>query len=98
MPTQLTPKQLETYEILACEVDRIEGSVNRVPRSRLNRVYQHGVALHHLCETLEGQLAKEDARLKAEGTTPELDARWILNLRRLERMRTLLQRTKVALP
>lgn len=96
--TALTTRQAETYDVLEQEVNRLEGSANRVPRSRLTRVYQHGVALHHLCETLEAQLAKEDARLTADGTSPEMDERWIRNLRRLEKMRTLLHRTKVALP
>lgn len=93
----LTQRQADTYDILEREVKRLEGNYGRVSTSRQVRVYQHGVELHRMCKTLEEQLTKEDTRLKAEGSTPELDERWIRNLRRLEMMRALLDRTKEAL-
>jgi hypothetical protein len=34
--------------------------------------------------TLEDALTTEDERLRSDGTTDELDDRWIRNLRRLE--------------
>lgn len=45
-----------------------------------------------LCLDLETKLRQEDERLTEQGTDPDLDDRWILNLRRFERMNGLLIR------
>lgn len=94
----LTERQADTYEILEREVRLLEISNGRVSKSRLLRVSQHATELSRMCRTLEGQLTREDDRLRTDGTTPEFDDRWITNLRRLERMLALLDRTKAALP
>jgi len=49
-------------------------------------------------QAVEDALSREETRLRDGGSTPDLDDRWIKNLRRLELMRSLLDRAYAALP
>lgn len=94
MRTELSQRQSDTYDVLLRDVRALEQSpVNRKPE-RVNRVLRLGVDLSRMCRELESALAVEDKRLTEDGTSDELDDRWIKNLRRLETMQALLDRAK----
>jgi hypothetical protein len=98
MKTELSTRQADTYDLLERDVCRLEQTPGKVDQKRLLRVYQLGAELHAMCAELETALQLEDERLRTDGTTDDLDARWIKNLRRLETMRDLLTRAKTTLP
>ena len=93
---ELRTRQSETYDQLVFEVKRIERDPANATVDRLNRIDLLGVDLKHLCRDLESALTAEDNRLRSEGTTDQLDDRWIKNLRRLEVMLALLNRAELA--
>ena len=96
VPVALRNVQAETYDQLVFEVKRIERDPTNATVDRLNRIDLLGVDLKHLCRDLESALTAEDNRLRSEGTTDQLDDRWIKNLRRLEVMLALLNRAELA--
>ena len=62
------------------------------------RVLEYGAELNRMRRTLEAALSQEDERLRTEGTTDDLDDRWIRNLHRLEVICDLLDQAKAAAP
>lgn len=97
MRTELSQRQAETYDLLKHDVAALERSpLNRKP-DRINRVLRLGVDLARMCRELEAALRIEDDRLRTEGTTEELDTRWIKNLHRLETMQSMLNRAEAAI-
>ena len=95
-PVVLRTAQAETYDALALLVRQIERDPTNATVDRLNRIDTLGIDLRHLCRDLESALTAEDNRLRSEGTTDQLDDRWIKNLRRLEVMLALLNRAELA--
>jgi hypothetical protein len=90
--------QAEIYDALEFELDRLHRASGAKRRARLIQIDALGVSLWQMCQTLESALTTEDDRLRANGTTDELDDRWIKNLRRLELMYALLDRARAAVP
>lgn len=78
---ELTKRQSRAYTDLESAID--QGKPIEIPVAKLLV----------LCKELETVLKDEDARLSEDGTTVEMDDRWILNLRRLEKLRDLLNRS-----
>lgn len=94
----LRKNQADTYELLEQEVARIERDPANATRARLLRIDHLGADLNRMCRELESALELESKRLRDEGTSDDLDLRWIKNLRRLEFMRALLNRALAVIP
>jgi hypothetical protein len=81
----LTPKQQAVARPIVDALARLASPQSAKDRGELERlILRNGVELDRMRRTLEAALTTEDERLRSEGTTDELDDRWIRNLRRLE--------------
>jgi hypothetical protein len=94
----LRKDQARAYDALATELAALDRTPTRYRPSQLRKIDACGVDLAQHCRRLESILTAEDERLRTEGTTDELDDRWIKNLRRLELMLALLAEAKAAVP
>jgi hypothetical protein len=99
MMSDLTTKQRAVTEPIQRALALLPFPQTARDRNELeNLILTRGIDLWQMCRDLETALDSEDTRLRTDGTTDELDDRWIKNLHRLEVMLALLDRAYAAIP